>query len=54
VDTVREGHLFHLATPTPQARMATIEQREEEDVDADANVREEDLIVWHRKMGHLN
>jgi hypothetical protein len=37
--------------------MATITQREEEedvDVDGDANMKEEDIVVWHRKMGHLN
>src|SRR5579859_2854673 len=40
-----------------QAKMATITQREEKedvDVDSDANVKEEDIVVWHRKMGRLN
>ena len=49
-DTVREGHLFRLAIPTPQSMIVP---GEEEDVDGYTDIKDEDLIVWHMKMGHL-
>jgi len=54
-DTVREGFLFRLATPTPDARIMIAEAKEgEADVGDVGDVKEEDLIVSHRKMAHLN
>src|SRR5579859_1518444 len=54
VNTVHEGFLFRLAIPSPQARIMIAQGEDEVDGGDNTDVEEEDLIVWHRKLVHLN
>src|SRR5271169_3268199 len=48
-DTVREGRLFRLAIPAAEAMISQANEGKSNNVEP----KEEDIMVWHRRMAHL-